>query len=304
MNTMNSIERERLEYFTIITTGIIIAILVQFIPPFLSQANYELLVVDLLAITVLAFTLFYVMVKPRKIYREFLTVLIYDLQNKSFLPTGFYAILAEQLLSESGHKLIEDIAERAEKLVQALFVEWLHHVVSEFERPIAKAGFQKLSPLPTRLLSQGIPSLKEMETYEVIINPREMTKNPYMTTMAYIKLPKDTVIKFVERGIQLHYKQVRISIDVRFNGLLRSPSTISVPYLKQMQLVFKRDLMDYLSKRELIEILCIVHFHAEVGRWAKDIHLRWVNELYRSLEEFLHWDRVIKNSSLYSRFYH
>jgi len=319
MNAMDSIERERREYFVIITNGIIITILIQFIPPLFFQANYGLLVVSLLIIIVLALILFYVMVKPRKIDKEFLAVLIYDLQNKYFIPTGFYAILAEQSLREAGRKLIEDeelnslikgeyrsvrdIAKRVEKLVQALLVEWLHHVVSEFEPPHARVGFQILSSLPTELLSRGISSLKEMKTRRVEINPRDMTKNPYMTTMAFIELPENTGIKFTECGIQLCHKQAKISIDVKFNGLLLSPSTITIPYFKQMQQAFGRDLKDLLAGRKLIEFLCIVHFRAEVSRWAKDIHLRWANELCKSLEEFLHWDRVVRNSLFYSRFY-
>jgi len=316
VNVINSIERERQDYFVIIVSGIAVAILIQFIPSLFFQAKYKCLIVDLSFLIAFAFILFRIMVKPRKIDKEFLTVLVYDLKNKSFLPTGFYALLADQLLRESSHKFIEDeefnsmfermrqphtkalYAEGAEEIVQALLVEWLHHVVSQFEAPLARAGFQILSPLPSKLLLQGIPSLKEMETCTERINPREVSRNPYMTIMASITLPKNTNLKFTEHGIQLLHKRVKISLDIKFKGILLSPSKITEPYFSQMQRLYSllnKDFMGDLSKRKLIEILCVVGFQAEASRWAKDIQLKWVNELCDSLEKFLHWDQIIKS---------
>ena len=70
VNVINSIERERQDYFVIIVSGIAVAILIQFIPSLFFQAKYKCLIVDLSFLIAFAFILFRIMVKPRKIDKE------------------------------------------------------------------------------------------------------------------------------------------------------------------------------------------------------------------------------------------
>jgi hypothetical protein len=315
METAKSIESERKNYLTIVISGIIIAILIQFLPSFYYQGSVWYWAIDLLLILLLTYVLFMMLVSPEIFNKEFLVVLLYDLDKEIFLPTGLYAGLADQGRRASGRKIIdqdflesmpksaqkiEEYAKETEKIVQSLLVDWLHHSVSQFEAPLSRAGSQLIAPLPTKLIDRGIPSLEALETEVKRINPREITKNPYMTTMASIRLPKDAKLEFCERGVRLIHKKMKIDFTVEFRGILSSPSSLTVKYfnkIRSLSFIPDKNPLGDLPKRKLIEVLCVVTFNAVLSRWAKDIHLKLVREMASSLEEFLHWDKIIENWS-------
>jgi len=308
MPRADSIERERKEYAVILLSTVGMAILIQFIPSLYFQGIIFPLTIVVILLGVLMITLFIIIVKPRRWMNEFLTVLIYDLDKNSFLPTGFYAFLANQLYREPNKNFInqeavvaifkgaedKEFAKNTERLVQALLVEWLNHIVSQSELPLARRSRLLLTPLPTRLLQKGVSFSKELPTEVKILNPREITKNPYMTDMASIALPKSTNLEFFENGLRLISKKVKINLTVRFVGIQLSPSTLTYHYFEYIQRIFKHFFREDLPQRKLVEVICVVTFRAELSRFAKDAQLNWANEMAGSLEDFLHWDRVLE----------
>ncbi len=253
---MRSLEEERRRFGLLIISTVIVALGITFLPSLYFYKLHDWLLIDVIIIAATLLFAFQLIVVPFTLKKEYLAILIYDLEKEHFLEVGEepnYVCHANTILSDSSLKdemkklfnkdtsppKIEEVKKLIELLLQATLLGWIDSL--QFSGvPVSRFISMITTPLPTKYLRRPLQSFQAIETEEISL---ECT-NPYLkqTSLPYsrrIRLPKGTKINLSQNNIKLIHKRFEIEIEPEFICFSVFPSSLTRPYFQKLAYLFK-----------------------------------------------------------------
>jgi len=321
-------KKRRKEYIVMVITSVAIAFLINLLSSTIgilylenlpTEGLYKCLLLTIIFTCLLSVVLGYFIIPAFFKSKEFLAVYIINRRNNRIMATGSYALFSDELRRRVGDKILDEqfdvsrlrdeerrkIEEKIESLTIGVLIEWLSHEVREIEAPLSTAGYFKLMPLPTRYLRRGLSSLREIRDRKEIdfVEPWSIeTDNPYVYQNTPIELPKGMKIsKIGKNRIVIEGKNLQVKISVACVGIIKTPTQITSPFFRIISLIIGKNYG--FNIEDLFDVYVNVMFEAKttglLSRFrVKPLYLKWVEEVYYSLKDFINWDDQIKQLAI------
>ncbi|KXA93208.1 hypothetical protein AKJ64_01175 [candidate division MSBL1 archaeon SCGC-AAA259E17] len=299
-----SLEKEKKRFGVLILSAVIVAICVSFLPMLASRNYYLFLLLDFGIVCGAILLAFLQLVRPFILEKEYMCNLIFDYSKERFLIVGDeinYSFYANDIITKSEGKFVSEeevesaedidlrhIGGKVEDLLLALLLRWLESI-HQTEIPVSHASAGTLSPLPTKYLKRPPASMQKLETERVSWR-YQGSENPFINSLlGEVPLPEGTNFDLTDEAIRLKHKRFELRIEPRFVRV-SSISALSEPYFRKISKMKGLSDIDI----EPVEFHSIIKLSGNVGRFGKDVHIQFLKEMAKDLENFIHWDKVVE----------